>query len=361
MAGYWGPKPTQSPYASGPYDDSSHPLSELWLDNITLDAGHVIIHYLVTGTYQCLQSQEEEEEGEEKKFSAELATAIRVYVAADSLSLPALREMAREEIFRLGEWLSLLTLIKVMEEAALSFDAYPGIAAYVESRVLLHSQDKGNHGPEKADETLDALGTPDSLSKVLLRSVLLAKASEGRQRKEPNYQVSTLGFAALELRLTEEAMERAETRALRTAEAAGEEQELGPLMEKNKTGGLKRGEWARVQTFKRNNIKRDQEQSMERALDARRGLERNKSSAQQPILEENHGDVSSKPMLIDTVAKARRVASDPFRTSPEDLETEYFERPDHYNNEIDNNQSLTTQLTPGSSDGSSVYRVSPWW
>ncbi|KAL9563601.1 hypothetical protein ACKAV7_012269 [Fusarium commune] len=324
MAGYWGPKPTQSPYASG----------------------HVIIHYLVTGTYQCLQSQEEEE-GEEKKFSAELATAIRVYVAADSLSLPALREMARGEIFRLGEWLSLLTLIKVMEEAALSFDAYPGIAAYVESRVLLHSQDKGNHGPEKADETLDALGTPDSLSKVLLRSVLLAKASEGRQRKEPNYQVSTLGFAALELRLTEEAMERAETRALRTAEAAGEEQELGPLMEKNKTGGLKRGEWARVQTFKRNNIKRDQEQSMERALDARRGLERNKSSAQQPILEE--------------IAKARRVASDPFRTSPEDLETEYFERPDHYNNEIDNNQSLTTQLTPGSSDGSSVYRVSPWW
>ncbi|KAM5367090.1 hypothetical protein ACJA88_011670 [Fusarium oxysporum] len=221
MAGYWGPKPTHSPYASGPCavyfasagplhiprsllnenmkqaaqfrdDDSSHPLSELWLDDITLDAGHVIIHYLITGTYH--------------------------------LFLPALREMARGEIFRLGEWLSLPALIKVMEEAALSFDAYPGIATYVESRVLSYSQDEVIHGSDKADETLDALGAPDSLSKVLLRSILLAKASEDRQKKEPNYRLSTVGYAALELRPIEEGMERAEKRALRNAEAADEEQ-----------------------------------------------------------------------------------------------------------------------------------------
>ncbi|PCD29388.1 hypothetical protein AU210_011926 [Fusarium oxysporum f. sp. radicis-cucumerinum] len=294
MAGYWGPKPTHSPYASGPCavyfasagplhiprsllnenmkqaaqfrdDDSSHPLSELWLDDITLDAGHVIIHYLIT---------------------AELATAIRVYVAADSLSLPALREMARGEIFRLGEWLSLPALIKVMEEAALSFDAYPGIATYVESRVLSYSQDEVIHGSDKADETLDALGAPDSLSKVLLRSVLLAKASEDRQKKEPNYRLSTVGYAALELRPIEEGMERAEKRALRNAEAADEEQELGPPMEKKKKGGLMREEWARVLTFQRNAIKRAEEESMERAMDAQRWLEGNKSTAPHPIPKE---------------------------------------------------------------------------
>ncbi|KAF4946764.1 hypothetical protein FGADI_10968 [Fusarium gaditjirri] len=120
-------------YATFKVDESSHPSSELRLDSIMLDAGHVIIHYLVTGSYQCLQPQEEEPD---KKVSAELSTAIRVYVATGIMGLPQLREMTRAEIVHLGDQLSLPVLITVMEAAALSFDSYPGIAAYVESRVL---------------------------------------------------------------------------------------------------------------------------------------------------------------------------------------------------------------------------------
>jgi hypothetical protein len=264
-------------------DDSSHPLSELWLDEIKLNAGHVISHYLVTGTYQRLQPQEKEYE---KRVSAELATAIRVYVATDSLTLPALREMARVEIVHLGEYLNLPALIKVMEEAALSFDANPGIATYVQSRVLSYSQDEIIHGSDKADETLDAVGVPDSLSKVLLRSILLAKASEDRQKKEPNYQLSGLGYAALELRPTEEAMERTEKKALRNAEAACEEEGIQQLKEKKTNGRALRPDLERLQTLTHNAEKRAQEESMERALDAQRWLYSRNSSIPHPIPEQ---------------------------------------------------------------------------
>ncbi|RBR18185.1 hypothetical protein FVER53590_10170 [Fusarium verticillioides] len=253
------------------HDNSAHPMAELWLDNIALDAGHVIIHYLVTGTYQYLQHKKEAEK-DEKDFSAEFATAIRVYVAADNLPLPALREMAKGEILSVGKWLSLPALIKVMEEAALPFKAYPGIAAYVESRLLSFSQTAAMDGGEDhVDETLLALGAPDTLSQVVLRSVLLSKASRGRQMESPTYK-SAWGNPRIELCHMEQAMERAEGSSSRNAEAARYEKEnLHPQKPKAKQNGeTSRRGWKRVGALEEKAEKRAEELASERKWNATR-------------------------------------------------------------------------------------------
>ncbi|KAF5585277.1 hypothetical protein FPCIR_8357 [Fusarium pseudocircinatum] len=185
-------------------------------------------------------------------FSAQFATAVRVYVAADNLTLLALREMAKKEILRVGKWLSLPALIKVMEEAALPFKAYPGIAAYVKSRLLLF-----------------ALGPPDTLSQVVLHSFLLPKASRGCQLKSPTYQ-SSWDNPGIELRPTKQAMERAESVSFRNAEAARyEKKNLHPQKPKAKQNGENsRWGWQRVGAFENKAEKRAEEVASEEKRNA---------------------------------------------------------------------------------------------
>ncbi|RKL36014.1 hypothetical protein BFJ70_g7569 [Fusarium oxysporum] len=118
-------------------------------------------------------------------------------------------------------------------------------------------------------------------------------------------------------------------------------------MEKKKKGGLMREEWARVLTFQRNAIKRAEEESMERAMDAQRWLEGNKSTAPHPIPKED--------------AKIRRLVSESFRALHEACGISPDEPAEHYDNDTNSDCSWTDQLTPGSSQGSSVHKVSSWW
>ncbi|KAF5988681.1 hypothetical protein FBULB1_1337 [Fusarium bulbicola] len=319
-------------------ENSTHPLAELCLDDITLDVGHVIIHYLVTGTYQYLQQQEEEDDEDdedEKDFSAEFATAVRVYVATeDSLPLPALREMARGEILRVGEWLSLPTLIKVMEEAALSFKAYPGIAAYVESRLLSFSATVANAGAEdQVDETLAALGVPDTLSQVILRSVLLPKASAGRRREEPTYRPGW-GWSELEMRPTKWAMELAEKISIRKAEAARDAFETMQLQNRmmRQHGVLSLSDQQRLRALQDKAEKRAKEVASEKELDAQH-LDACEEPAQECLPEEVVDPHEPAPIFS--------------RASSEVSKPEAVERHDQCSDETDSARSVATQLTPG--------------
>ncbi|KAF5675426.1 hypothetical protein FCIRC_7410 [Fusarium circinatum] len=319
-------------------ENSTHPLAELWLDDITLDVGHVIIHYLVTGTYQYLEQQEEEGDEDddiEKDFSAEFATAIRVYVATDdSLPLPALREMTRGEILRVGEWLSLPALIKVMEEAALSFKAHPEIAAYVESRLLSFSVTADIAGAKgDVDETLAALGAPDTLSQVVLRSVLLSKASEGCQKEEPTYRPAW-GYPGLELRPTKWAMELAEKISLRKAEAACDGKEIRQLhkimMRQHVVISL--SDQQRLRALQDKAEKRAKEVASEKELDAQR-WDACEEPAQECLPEEVGDPHESAPIFS--------------RASSEVPKPEAVERHDQCSDETDSARSVATPLTSG--------------
>lgn len=200
------------------------------MEYITYDTGHVIIHYLITNTYQCLRPLEEVAE---KKNASEFATSLRVYIAAEKLFLNQLRELAREELVRLGDTLELSTLVEVMEESISSFEVLPGITAYMESRLLSFSEERYRF---TADRVLAEIGIPDTLSKVLLRSIVLMKASEHSLAAEPIIQQVGAARSELVLQPKVEAMKLAEAQAeeraaqaLRTAEELAIAKEMEEL------------------------------------------------------------------------------------------------------------------------------------
>jgi hypothetical protein len=156
----------------------SSPFREFHLNDIAYDTGHVLIHFIATGNYQCLKPQGDTTA---KRYASEFATALRAYVAAESLQLPSLRDLARREMIRLGDKLSLPSLIDIMEESSLSLSTLPGIAAYVESRILAFAENVTHPTSEKV---LSEIGTPNTFNMVLLKTILLLQTSEVHQRDE---------------------------------------------------------------------------------------------------------------------------------------------------------------------------------
>ncbi|KAF4984804.1 hypothetical protein FZEAL_95 [Fusarium zealandicum] len=148
--------------------------NDMHLD-ITSNTGHVLIHFLTTGTYQCLKPLGNTVA---EKYASEFTTATRVYVAAESYQLPTLRHLARLEIVALGNKLSLSDLIDIIVRWDMSLATLPGILAYMEARMLPLCRST-THAP--LDKILSELGTPNTLSKAILailKRLLLLKSAE---------------------------------------------------------------------------------------------------------------------------------------------------------------------------------------
>lgn len=202
--------------------------------DITSATGHVLLHFLVCGVYQCLRP---EGDSLEKRRASEFKTALDVYVAADSLQLPRLRDLARREITRVGGTLSLPSIISAIEDSDVSFKTLPGVIAYVESRILSFGEEAT---PAAIDSMLSELEGPNTLSRTLLKSMVLLKSSElFKQQQELHENEGQVFFGAPENVLedkmrkrrmspTEQAMKEAEAKA----ETISKEKEMFPLAEK---------------------------------------------------------------------------------------------------------------------------------
>jgi hypothetical protein len=267
----------------GPFSST---LVDAHLEDITFDTGHVIIHYLVTNTYQCLKPRVEVPE---KKNALEFVTALRVYIAAERLSLHQLRELAREELVRLGDKLGLSTLIKVMEETISSFEVLPGITAYIESRLLSFSEESSR---ATADRVMTEIGIPDTLCKVLFRSIVLMKASEHSLAAEPTIQHVAVGRSGITLlpkveaiKLAEaKAEERAAQEALRIAEQIAVAEEMAEMRElrcKRATRGkLTSRQKRRLHELLNNAAKRDKNKAARKAKENETKLVENKPTGE---------------------------------------------------------------------------------
>ncbi|KAI8717213.1 hypothetical protein NCS52_00796400 [Fusarium sp. LHS14.1] len=141
-------------------------------NHITSATGHVLLHFLVCGVYQCLRP-----EGDtlEKRRTSEFKTALDVYLAADSLHLPRLRDLARREIARVGDTLSLPSIMSAFEDSDMSSNMPLGVNAYLESRILSFGEEAT---PAVIDSMLSELEGPNTLSRILLRSIVRLKSSE---------------------------------------------------------------------------------------------------------------------------------------------------------------------------------------
>jgi hypothetical protein len=250
---------------------------------------------MTTGRYQCLKPQ-----GETimMRYASEFTTALRVYAAAQSFQLPSLRGLARREMIALGDMLSLPSLVDIMEESSLSLSTLPGIAAYVESRILAFAE---NITYTTSEKVLSEIGTPSTLSMVLLKAILLLQTSkvslrDDSLRKEEPVEIlrglSDTGPIAkgkasdvdqVMKEAEEQAAKRAEEKAAEEVEKAAakavldaeaeeeakEEEEMAALKAKKaKKVKLTKTETARLMALVGNSVKRAQAKSAKEAEEA---------------------------------------------------------------------------------------------
>ncbi|KAJ2994817.1 hypothetical protein NUW58_g1445 [Xylaria curta] len=83
------------------------------LKHIPGSAGHVLVHYLFTGTYECLKPRES---SHDERNAAEFATSVRVYAAAQTYELPALENLAKGEMEKLGNRLQVMQILDVLKD-----------------------------------------------------------------------------------------------------------------------------------------------------------------------------------------------------------------------------------------------------
>ncbi len=137
------------------------------LPAIPEDVGHVLVHYLHTGTYGSLRPKPTDTL---PKQVCELKTSIQAYAAARAYHLPDLMRLAEAKIDKYGDGLPLPALLEVAR------DAYPTLTEgdswfldYLRSRIRPHLKD-----PKSllGSNLLDQISSILSPNRVLLRTVL---------------------------------------------------------------------------------------------------------------------------------------------------------------------------------------------
>jgi hypothetical protein len=137
------------------------------LPAIPEDVGHVLVHYLHTGTYGSLKPKPT---ATMSKQICELKTSIQAYAAARTYDLPDLMRLAEAKVDKYGAGLPLPALLEVAR------DAYPTLddgdawfLGYLRSRIRPHLKD-----PKLllGSNLLDQISSILSPNRVLLRTVL---------------------------------------------------------------------------------------------------------------------------------------------------------------------------------------------
>ncbi|KAI1139466.1 hypothetical protein F5Y05DRAFT_425055 [Hypoxylon sp. FL0543] len=146
----------------------------LHLKDIPASPGHVLVHYILTGTYQCLKPKGS---SASEKCAAEFATSVRVYEVARDLDLPALGELEKGEIQRLGRTLHVTQLLDTMMDAHPTFrpdDTW--FHDYLKSVIKSFIE---NPPSAPVDASPGHLGQPLSLTSLVLKSVIELSDEKG--------------------------------------------------------------------------------------------------------------------------------------------------------------------------------------
>ncbi|KAK3938037.1 hypothetical protein QBC46DRAFT_391199 [Diplogelasinospora grovesii] len=153
---------------------------EAELQQVPEEVGHIVVHYLHTGTYETLKPKES---ATTTKQACELKTSIQAYVAARNFELPALRLLAERKIEQFGDGLPTLSLLEVTR------DAYPALS---ESDEWFLTYLKGRIRPVLEDpikllgsDFLDRVSSILSPNKVLLKTMMELFCEKMIPRPEP--------------------------------------------------------------------------------------------------------------------------------------------------------------------------------
>ncbi|KAF4860933.1 hypothetical protein CGCSCA1_v015012 [Colletotrichum siamense] len=98
-------------------------LNDIHIEEVPDDAGHVLVHYLYTGTWQTLSQSHSQQEpptcydSNISVIKSDFETSVHVYCAAKAYGLPALVGMAKKELLRLANYLTPLDVVVSASEA----------------------------------------------------------------------------------------------------------------------------------------------------------------------------------------------------------------------------------------------------
>ncbi|KAJ4252963.1 hypothetical protein NW762_010872 [Fusarium torreyae] len=151
-------------------------LSEKWflsklldifnVEDITFEVGHIVIHFLTTGTYQCLKRKGHSED-ERKSF--ELSTAFNAYATALTLELPSLPELAEAEMVRLEQQMSLNLIAWAWHDSNLTLDKYPTLMTHIRNHIFPSFLCLSK---EDIDNLVTRIGTPRNILMAFIKHML---------------------------------------------------------------------------------------------------------------------------------------------------------------------------------------------
>ncbi|KAI0108842.1 hypothetical protein F4776DRAFT_413399 [Hypoxylon sp. NC0597] len=139
----------------------------LHLEDIPADPGHVLVHHILTGTYQCLKPKGS---SAFEKHAGEFATSLRAYAVARDYELPVLEELAKGEIERLRRNLQPIQLLDTMMDAHPTFRSddtwfHNYLKSMVKSLIESPPTSLTHTAPEDSNQT-------SSLPSILLKSMI---------------------------------------------------------------------------------------------------------------------------------------------------------------------------------------------
>ncbi|CAG9993993.1 unnamed protein product [Clonostachys byssicola] len=141
-------------------------------DNIPIDVGHIIVHFLLTEKYQYLGLRRQTNDEVLDEFN----TTILACSAAKNLELPTLSILAKEHLEVIGNQLKLTSIIRAIEASRPSPINVPEVAAYLKLRIERLVKSSSN---DTSRILSDELAEPTSASEVLLICILELQAAPG--------------------------------------------------------------------------------------------------------------------------------------------------------------------------------------
>lgn len=135
-------------------------------EEVPLNVGHVLVHFLHTDRYQCLAP----ETGDFNQATrTEFETAVQVFSTAEKYELESLCSLAEIEMRRLGKALNILDIIDVLDGLKVSSTLMSNISSYLESRMLETCESLSSQ--EDADSLLNLSG-PTTISRIIFRCLI---------------------------------------------------------------------------------------------------------------------------------------------------------------------------------------------
>ncbi|KAL7948435.1 hypothetical protein V8C42DRAFT_362978 [Trichoderma barbatum] len=130
------------------------------------DAGHVLVHYLVTGTYLSLKPRLS---SPQEEIAIEFSTSVRAYAVAKTYERPNLAEFAKAEVERLGERLHASLAFDLLRDAYSNPDGnYMWLTSYLKNRLNVFLKN-GNMDPFVGETS--AVCDNVSMSSILFKSM----------------------------------------------------------------------------------------------------------------------------------------------------------------------------------------------